>query len=561
MFLIPGIARKLAERYGAHPALRGWHVHNEYGSLDHSDHAAAAFRRWLRERYGTLQELNTRWSTAFWSQRYGDWAEILPPRQTQYMHNPTHAMDFRRFSADEFRDAYAEQVAEIRAAGSTAGVTTNFMLPDWNHLDHWSWRPHLDTVSIDHYLDTTGAPGETHVAYAGDLARSWAGGKPWLLMEQGTTQIALRDRHAAKWPDRVLRNTLSYLARGSQGAPFFQWRASTGGSETWHGGMVPHAGPDTERFESVVRLGDTLRRLAEVAEPPAEGPVVEADVAILWEADGWWALENDGLPSTRLSFPEAVRRTHAALWKSGIPADFVPADADLSRYRVLLVPSMMPVAAELAGRWRQFTESGGTLVIGYFTGMTDEHLHVVRGGYPGALREVLGIRTTELCPLGEDEHVHLDDGTLATRWSEYIELHGAEAMVRYQGGVLDGRPAVTRHPVGDGQAWYVSSHLSEDALRRLLDGVCERAGVTPTVVDLPDDVEAVRRRGREHTYLFVLNHSTSPLRITGGERELTRNTDLSTESLLVPPLSAAVVRENAKHVRVEIDGAVDYTAS
>ncbi|WP_306317045.1 MULTISPECIES: beta-galactosidase [unclassified Streptomyces] len=545
------IARALAERYGTHPALRGWHIHNEYGSLDHSDHAAAAFRRWLKRRYGTLEELNRCWGTAFWSQRYGDWAEILPPRQTQYMHNPTHALDFRRCTADEFRDAYAEQVAEIRAAGSTAAATTNFMLPSWNHLDHWSWRPHLDAVSIDHYLDTTGPSGETHVAYAGDLARSWAGGHPWLLMEQGTTQIALGDRHAHKAPDRVLRNTLSYLARGSQGALFFQWRASAAGSETWHGGMVPHTGPDTARFESVVELGATLRRLAEAAEPPTEGPVVDADVAILWEADGWWALENDGLPSDRLGFPEAVRRTHAALWRSGIPADFVPADADLSGYRVLLVPSMMPVSAELAERWQQFTAAGGTVVIGYFTGMTDERLHVVRGGYPGALRDLLGIRTTELHPLATGEHVRLSDGTPTTHWSEHIELRGAEAELSYADGPLDGLPAVTRHPVGAGHAWYVSTHLPDDTLRRFLDDICSRSGVTPTVAGLPDGVEAVRRRGRDHTYLFVLNHGTSALHLTGGERELTRDTDLTAEPVRVPPRGVAVVRENTKPVRVE----------
>ncbi|MGY0488932.1 beta-galactosidase [Streptomyces sp. WG-D5] len=548
------IARELAERYGTHPALRGWHIHNEYGSLDHSDHAAAAFRTWLRRRYGTLEALNRAWGTAFWSQRYGDWAEVLPPRQTQYLHNPTHALDFRRFTADEFRDAYAEQVAEVRAAGSTAAVTTNFMLPDWNHLDHWSWRPHLDTVSIDHYLDTTGESGETHAAYAGDLARSWAGGEPWLLMEQGTTQIALRDRHAIKWPDRVLRNTLSYLARGSQGALFFQWRASTAGSETWHGGMVPHTGPDTDRFASVVELGATLRRLAEVAEPPAEGPVVEADVAILWEADGWWALESDGLPSRRLSFPDAVRRTHAALWRSGIPTDFVPADADLSRYRILLVPSMMPVSAELADRWRQFTQAGGTLVVGHFTGTTDEHLHVIRGGYPGALRDLLGIRTTELCPLGEDEHVRLDDGTLATHWSEHIELHGAKPLTRYEGGPLDGHPAITTHQVGDGHAYYLSTRLPDDALRDLLDDICARTGVTPTVPGLPPGVEAVRRRGRHHTYLFLLNHGTASLRVTGGDHELTRDTALSTGPVVVPGRGVAVVREGGEAVRVEAVG-------
>jgi beta-galactosidase len=175
------VARFLAGRYGAHPRLRGWHVHNEYGTVDHGPHSAAAFRRWLLKRYGSLEALNDAWYTAFWSQRYDDWDEILPPRTTQYLANPAHAVDFKRFCSDEMLAACVEQRDEIRAAGSTAPVTTNFMQPTWDHLNQWDWSEQLDVASVDHYLDTTGPDGEAHVAYGADLTRSWGGG-PWLLM-------------------------------------------------------------------------------------------------------------------------------------------------------------------------------------------------------------------------------------------------------------------------------------------------------------------------------------------------------------------------------------------
>src|SRR5690606_3897516 len=174
-----------------------WHVHNEYGTVDHGPHAAAAFRRWLRERHGSLEALNAAWNTAFWSQRYDDWDEILPPRATQYLHNPAHVVDFKRFCSDEMLAAFTEQRDELRAAGSAAPVTTNFMLPTWNHLDQWGWSDHLDLVSVDHYLDTPGPDGEAHVAYGADLTRSWGGG-PWLLMEQSASGIRDGARQAFK---------------------------------------------------------------------------------------------------------------------------------------------------------------------------------------------------------------------------------------------------------------------------------------------------------------------------------------------------------------------------
>ncbi|WP_205855623.1 beta-galactosidase, partial [Phytoactinopolyspora endophytica] len=147
------IVERLVARYGDEPGLIAWHVHNEYGTYDWGEHAAATFRRWLRERYGTLDELNRAWYTAFWSQNYRSWEDITPPRATQYLHNPTKAVDYRRFMSDEMLAAMREQRDIIRAGGSSAPVTTNFMLPTWNHLEQWSWAESLDLVSIDHYLD------------------------------------------------------------------------------------------------------------------------------------------------------------------------------------------------------------------------------------------------------------------------------------------------------------------------------------------------------------------------------------------------------------------------
>ncbi|MEP7762725.1 beta-galactosidase [Sanguibacter sp. 25GB23B1] len=551
------IARALAERYGAHPALRAWHVHNEYGTFDHSEHAAVAFRAWLRRRYGTLEALNAAWYSAFWSQSYTAWEQVQPPRATQYLHNPTQSVDFKRFCSDEMLDALREQSAEIRAAGSTAPITTNFMLPTWNHLEQWSWSAELDIVSIDHYLDTLTLDGETHAAYASDLTRSWAGQHPWLLMEQSTISSTMPGWRAHKEPDRMIRNSLSYVARGSQGALFFQWRAPAAGAEAWHGGLVSHVGPDSPSHRGVQELGRILASIAEVAAPPAEGPILDADVAILWHAEGWWALENTHLPSDHLDYSDAVRSTHRALWQAGLPVDFVAPDGDLGRYRLLLVPSMFAVSAELAAALAAYVEAGGTLVTWYFSGIADENLHVVPGGYPGVLRDLLGVRVTDLHPLDPEATVRLSDGSEAGTWSEQVELAGAEVVATYADGEVAGSPAVTRHPVGEGDAWYVSTRLDQDSLDRFLADLTYDLGIEPTVAGGDPELETVRRHGRDGTYLFVLNHGDAPRTLraagaagTAGEGaagpagvELVSGTTVE-DALTVAPRGVAVVRES-----------------
>ncbi|MCP2636186.1 beta-galactosidase [Microbacterium sp. HD4P20] len=541
------VARFLGERYGTHTGLRGWHIHNEYGTIDHGPHAARAFRQWLEHKYGTLENLNGAWYTAFWSQRYGSWDEVLPPRQTQYLHNPAHAVDFKRFCSDEMLAAYREQVDEIRSTGSSAPVTTNFMLPTWNHLEQWAWSDAQDFVSVDHYLDTAGPDGETHVAYGSDLTRSWADG-PWVLMEQNATGIRVGNGTLVKEPDRMIRNSIGYIARGSQSSLFFQWRAGAGGSEVWHGAMVPHVGADSRGFEAIVRLGEILERIGEVAEPPADGRVFEAEIGIVWHAEGWWSLETPHLPNDALDYADEVRATHRSFWRAGLPVDFVRPGGDVQRYRLLVVPALYAMNVDTAAWLEAYVAGGGHVVVSFFTGVADPSQRVIPGGYPGMLRDLLGVRVEEIRPLADDEQIELSDGLRGELWSERVHLDGAEATAIYAAGPLSGSPAITRRAYGAGTATYVSTRLTQEARDALLAGLASGLGIRPTVEGAIElGVEAIRRRGAASDYLFLLHHGSAPVRVEG------RGVDLVTAAANVfalEPGGVAVIREDAAEWRI-----------
>ncbi|PWU46493.1 beta-galactosidase [Micromonospora globispora] len=533
------LVEAVARRYAEHPAVVMWHVSNELGCHNvhcYCDVSAAAFRRWLGERYGDLDTLNDAWGTAFWSQRYHDWDEINPPRTAPTFANPTQQLDFLRFSSDEQR-AQLRAERELLKRLAPQPVTTNFMIGTGiKYLDYHSWASDVDLVANDHYL--TAADPEAHVrlALAADHTRGVAGGDPWLLMEHSTSAVNWQPRNVAKTPGQLRRNSLAHVARGADGVLFFQWRASRAGAEKFHSALVPHAGPETKVFREVCRLGADLKAIAEV-----RGSRVDADVAILVDYEAWWGAELDSHPSVDVTYADQLTALHGALWRAGVTADVVHPSADLSGYKLVLLPTLYLVRDAHADALRAYVEGGGTALVTYFSGIVDENDHIRLGGYPGAFRELLGIRTEEFFPLREGERVTLDDGSTADVWTEWLHPTGAQVLASYADGPLPGVPALTRHAVGTGAAWYVGTRLDHPATDRLVARLLADSGARPPV-DAPTGVEVVRRRAGERSWLFAINHTDTDARLAVSGVDLLGDTRCDGE-LLVPADAVAVVRE------------------
>jgi beta-galactosidase len=510
------ITTKLAERYGDHPALAMWHVHNEYGvpvSACYCDSCAAHFRRWLADTYGTVEAVNEAWGTAFWGQHYTDLEQINPPRVTPTVGNPAQALDYKRFADATLRENFRTERDILHRLSPGVPVTTNFMtaLSQCDSIDYWAWGREVDLVTNDHYLITDGRRTHVNLAMAADLTRSVAGGAPWLLLEHSTSGVNWQARNPAKAPGQMARNSLAHVARGSEGAMFFQWRQSRRGAEKFHSAMVPHGGTDTRVWREVVRLGADLGLLNEI-----RGTRTRADVAVLWDWHSWWAQELDWRPSEDHDARERADAFYEALYDRHLTVDFAHPEADLSAYPLVVVPALY-LMTEAAGRnLKTYVENGGTLLVSYFSGIVDEHDAIHEGAYPGALRDVLGLTVEEFSPLlkGETVRVTGPDGTElgADVWTEFVVPRGAETVWTYADGLTAGRPAVTRHRLGEGTAWYVSTRLGVEGLDTVLARAAEDARLAPRT-DLPRDVEVVVRTGESGTYLFALNHTTADTKV------------------------------------------------
>lgn len=506
------LVERMAERYGDHPALAAWHISNELGCHnvhDYSDEAADAFRVWLERRYGDVATLNEAWSTTFWSQRYDDFAEILPPRATTSFANPTQQLDFARFSSDALKDYLIAEREVLRRITPDVPITTNFMIMgETKAMDYADWASELDFVSNDHYRHP-GSQDLDELSFSANLTSGVASGEPWYLMEHSPSAVNWQFVNVAKPAGELARDALTHLAHGADAIAYFQWRQSRGGAERHHSSMVPHAGRDSRIFREVVGLGAVLDELADVAGERRH----RADVTILFDWESWWAVDLDSQPSSLLRYKQEALDWYTALLDAGVRADVVPTRAPLPGRGLVIVSMLHIVDDGLRARLDAHVAAGGSVLVTAYSGIADERLHTALGGYPGRLRHLLGVRVDELLPVLAGESVDVD-GEPATLWSERVEIEDdVEVLARFTDGPAAGGPAATlrRGADGAGAGAYVATIPGAALRARLLGQVLDAAGVRAALPEhLRGRVELVER-GEGGRWRFLVNRGAEPV--------------------------------------------------
>jgi len=534
------IARALARRYGTHPALAVWHVHNEYGapvSECYSSESVGAFRSWLRDRYGSLDALNQAWGTAFWGQRYGEWDHVSAPAVAASVVNPAQRLDFARFTSDALLQCFIAERDAIRAECPDIPITTNFMAGTCPSVDLWKWADEVDIVANDHYLVAADPRSHVGLAMSADLTRSIARGRPWILMEHSTSGVNWQPRNLAKRSGELARNALSHLGRGADAVMFFQWKASRSGAEKFHSAMLPHAGTSSRIWSEVCALGSGLGRLSDVL-----GSEVRADVAVLWDWESFWAQDLEWRPSADLSHRERIDTFYDRLWRDGLTVDFAHPESDLSSYRLVVAPASYLLTEVAAGNLRRYVENGGTLVVSYFSAIVDANDAVHAGGYVAPLRDVLGLTVEEFLPLRAGETVRLTAGLSGDVWADDVALAGADVIAAFEDGPGAGKAAITRHVLGAGSAYYLATRLGVDELAVVLRQAYDDAGVV--AADGAPEVELIRRHGDEADYLIAVNHGTRPVDLPAGGTDLL--TGEAGDSLKLDAGGARIVRVTKK---------------
>ena len=500
------IVSAMAERYGRHASIIAWQTDNELGCHEtvpsYSPAALARFHAWLRRRYETVDALNREWGNVFWSMEYASFEAIELPNLTPTDANPIHLLDFRRFMSDEVAGFHREQVDVLRRYAPTADVLHNFM-GFFTTFDHYRFAENnsLDVAAWDSYpiarTESIALPEEQKARYARtahpdvsafdhDRYRAIGRGRFWVMEQQaGPVNWAPWNPVPAKGMVRLW--AYEAFAHGAELVSYFRWRQCPYAQEQMHSGLNL---PNNELSPGGLEVQQAAREIASIPEFARLDAPTQAATAVVFDYETQWMFEIQR-HGKGFDYQALVFDYYESLRELGLDVDIVSSKADLSSYRLVVVPSLAVIDDALVA---QVERGSAQWVFGPRSGSKTEAFAIPQELPPGALQRVLPMQVLEveslrasLAPAGSIDGV---DG-IAMHWREHVR---ANSETRVDAQFADTWPAILTH----GRVRYVAAWLSHALHRAVLQRAAQEAGIATQL--LPEGLR-IRRRA-DLTFAF-----------------------------------------------------------
>lgn len=512
---------ELSRRFGSHPGVIAWHISNEFSGECHCPLCQHAFQNWLKEKYGTIENLNHAWWTTFWSHTYRDFSEVESPssRGDTILHGLN--LDWKRFVTDQTKDYIHHEVQAIRDGGSDRPTLLNLMY-DFMGLNYHKFADVVDIISWDSYpfwhREAESKTGMQH-GMQHDIMRSIKM-QPYLLMESSPSATNWEPVSKLKKPGVLKLASLQAIAHGSDSVQYFQLRKSRGSYEKFHGAVIDHDGRnDTRVFCEVAETGAILELLEPIA-----ASVTKSDVAVIFDWENRWAMEDAAGPRNEgLHYKKVVEKSYSAFRKLGLNVDVIDMEQSLSGYRIVAAPMTYMFRAGFEKKAEQFVKNGGHLILTYWSGVVDDMDLCFLEGTPHGLMEVCGIRCKEIDALYDDETnagVPVANGSV-TFSKEYtcqnlcalIATDTAETLLTYKNDFYAGMSALTKNKYGAGISYYICADFEQRFYDDFYKNIVAGAGVKVPFEEIPPCVEVTTRENETERFMFIQNFKNKPVEL------------------------------------------------
>jgi beta-galactosidase len=497
------IVTRLAQEFGAHPGLAAWQTDNEYGCHDtvesYSLAALHAFRAWLSRKYGTIEALNSAWGNVFWSMEYGDFSEIELPHLTVTEANPSHRLDFQRFSSDQVIAFNRLQTDILRTYSPGRPILHNFM-GYFTAFDHYALARDLDAAAWDSYplgfLDRDGRDPERQARYLRvgdpdaqafhhDLYRACGKGRWWVMEQQpGPVNWAFHNPAPAAGATRLW--AYEAFAAGAETVSYFRWRQAPFSQEQMHEALLLPNNDPSECWHTVHRLAGELKELEAEVRPS------RSDIALVFDYESQWAWEIQP-QGKEFSYLHLVLDYYRALRGAGCSIDIVPPEpAALAHRKLIVLPGLFTARADFVAA---LANSDAAILIGPRSGAKTPDFHIPANLPPGQLQQLIDIKIRRVESLPPGIRLPLAGSNRASLglWREFAALGpSVETLERTQ----DGEPALLRQE----KVFYATGWGNEEALASFTRRALGEAGLHP--LNLPRDI-----RLRDHGNLrYIFNY-------------------------------------------------------
>jgi beta-galactosidase len=520
------IVTHMAEALGDHPQLIAWQIDNGMGANDTEFSFNEATRKewhlWLEAKYETIERLNELLGLRFWGQTVTAWQQVPMPMHAPAPHNPALLLDWNRFSSDTMVQFVKMQADLLRELSPQHPVTVT-MRSFLRKFDHFDMADAVDFVSIESNVVVKSKTAE--LACDIDLLRSLKKSEiktpdddcGFWAMEQKVGQVNWQDVNALVRPGLIRLFTYQLVSRGASGILYFRWRQPRIGCEKFYGAVLSHHLEGNSRiFKEISQIGEELKLLA----PVIKDTKVVAEACILFSHENDWMLQQPNQPNKFFNLREHIQLIYNALHDRNIPVDFAKPTEDLSRYKVVIAPSLHLLAAGEADCLKLYVQNGGTLVGTFNTGLVNENGIAPATGYPNDLSDLFGLEVLEFDPLPPGEENHLTfKGAFPTShmhpakmWCDIIEPKGCQILATYVKDFYAGRAAITMNTFGLGKAIYIGTMSHQHFYHDLVTWLRQTCALHP-LLKVPENVEVSMREKDGTRVFFLLNHQNSPVRI------------------------------------------------
>jgi beta-galactosidase len=468
------LADTLTKRYAHHPAVIAIGYNNEIGNgfMSYSEADRQRFIAWLQKKYGSVEELNKAWATQRWSRRLNSFDDVDLPLGD----GPgpfERYLDLHRYWSDA-TVARLEELDAIRQRNMSD-------IPSISNLWDTAGRRGFDYLSTYKSYVSFGAEG----FYPGDPV----GGVFGAMTVKGdlATPIWFNEFTAGGGgnygtPGRSRMYAHLALMIGAQGILAWTFNSHLGGEEQALFGLVDHDDTPSWKVDEFAHIASEFKVLSKYGFPRYTHP----EVAIAYSFDSF-IDSNPNTPSntTRQFFQPAytdqVQGAFDPFFRANIDTAIINiGHADLSPYKLVVVPADYVMDAASAKALREYVSGGGAVLMTAFSAKVDEHGQWFNTPLPGRLSDVFGLKTNAFYDIPAALSFSLGNDSIDTKVHHYevLEPSTATVVARFT-NTVDHTPAVTLNKFGKGNAIYLATESNPSVIGPLMSYLYTVAGLQP----------------------------------------------------------------------------------